>query len=122
MEQLQDVHVADRDFLLERLAAAAVVEQRLPRALAPDRPLRVDEELDRRVGVLLRPLAQRLVDVDGRRAVEDRRRDGTRLAAVDDLAPVAPVDLAVRLPVRRAFLGEDAVRRGPAEVRLEYLA
>src|SRR5207237_8110139 len=53
VEQLQDVHVADGDLLLERLTAAAVVELRLPRALATGRPLRIDEELDRRVGVLL---------------------------------------------------------------------
>src|SRR5436190_6265350 len=122
MEQLQDVHVADRDLLLERLAAAAVVELSLPRALAPDRTLRVDEELDRRVGIPLRPLDQRLVDVDRRRAVEHRRRDRARVPAVDDLAPVPPVDLAVRLSVGRFFLAEDAVSRGPAEVRLEHLA
>ena len=124
VEELEDVHVADGDRLLERLAGAAVVELHLARALPADRRLRVDDELDRRVGVLLRPLDQRLVDVRRARAVEDGRRDRGRVAAVDDLAAVAPVDLAVLAAGVRAHavLAVDAVRRGPAEVRLEHLA
>ena len=80
VEQLEDVHVADGDVLLERLAGAAVVELHLPGRLPADRPLRVDVELDRRVGVLLRPVDERLVDVGRRRAVEDGRRDRRRVA------------------------------------------
>src|SRR4051794_26099335 len=118
VEQLQDVHVADGDLLLERLTGAPVVELHLARALTALGALLVDEDLDRRVGVLLRVLDERLVDVDRSRAVEDRRRHRARIAAVDDLAAVPPVDLGVPL----AVLVEDAVRRSPAEVRLEHLA
>src|SRR5205085_2020245 len=62
-----------------------------------------------------------LVDVVGSGTVEDGCRDRARVAAVDDLPAVAPVD-AVRLAVLLAVLGEDAVRGRPAEVRLEHLS
>src|SRR3954447_18839130 len=118
VEQLQDVHVADGDLLLERITRAAVVELHLARALAPLGPLLVGEDRDRRVGGLLRVLDERLVDIDRRRAVEHRRRHRARVAAVDDLPAVPPVDLDVPL----AVLVEDAVRGRPAEMRLEHLA
>ena len=79
VEQLEDVHVADGDLLLERLAGAAVEQPELAGGLAALRPRLVDEERDRRVRVLLRPLDQRLVDVLRRGAVEHRRRDRARL-------------------------------------------
>src|SRR5439155_24916444 len=105
VEQLQDVHVADRHLLLEGVAVPAVEQPHLAGAVPTLGPLRVDQELDRRVRVQLRPLDERLVDVLLARAVEDRRSDRARVA------------------VRRvAVLVEDAVRRGPAEVRLEDLA
>jgi hypothetical protein len=104
VEQLQDVHVADRDLLLVRLAGLPVEETHLAGGLAARRPLLVHVEVDGRVGVLPRPLDERLVHVRLGRAVEDRARDRRR---------------AVR---RLAVLGEDAVGRGPAEVRLEDLA
>src|SRR5207253_613579 len=77
----------------------------LARAAAAYGALLVDHERDRRVGVLLRPLDQRVVDVRLAGAVEDGRRDRARIAVCT-----------------LAVLGEDAVRGGPAEVRLEDLA
>src|ERR1041385_6811845 len=57
------------------------------------------------------------------RSVEDGRGHGAGIAAVDDLAAMAPVDVAVLAPVRGAVVfAEDAVGGGPAEVRLEHLA
>src|SRR3712207_6242195 len=53
VEQLQDVHVADGDLLLVRLARLAVEEPHLAGGLAPRRALLVDQELDRRLRVLL---------------------------------------------------------------------
>src|SRR5204862_7228328 len=82
VQQLQDVHVADRDRLLVGRAALAVEEAHLARATAAGRLLGIDDELDRRVGVLLDPLHQRLVDVLFAGAVEDRSRDRLRLAVV----------------------------------------
>ena len=76
VEQLEDVHVADGDLLLERLAGLAAEQPHLARSSwRPLGPLLVDDELDRRVRVLLRPLDERVVDVLDGRAVEDRRRD-----------------------------------------------
>src|SRR5436190_1245660 len=103
MQQLQDVHVADRDRLLVGRAVLAVEEAHLARAAAAGRLLGIDDELDRRVGVLLDPLHQRLVDVLFAGSVEDRSRDRLRLAVVTVLA-------------------EDTAGGGPAEVRLEDLA
>ena len=75
VEQLEDVHVADGHLLLERLAGAAAEQAHLARGLAAERSLRVGQDLDRAVGVLLRPEEQRRVDVLDRGAVEDGRRD-----------------------------------------------
>src|SRR5919197_849803 len=102
VEQLQDVHVADGDRLLVRLARLAVEEPDLPRAAPACRLLRVDDEIDRRVGILLDPLHQGVVDVGLAGAVENRRRD--------------------RLGLTAAVLAEDAAGGGPAEVGLQNLA
>jgi hypothetical protein len=102
VQQLEDVHVADGHVLLERVAGLAAEQPHLAGHLLAGSSAAVDAELDRRLGVLLHPLDERVVDVLDRRAVEDRRRD-RRGAAV-------------------AVLGEHAARGSPPEVRLEDLA
>jgi hypothetical protein len=109
VEQLEDVHVADGDLLLERLARLAVEEPQLAGRLAPRGAPLVDDERDRRVGVLLDPADESLVHVLLGRAVENRARNGGR----NRLGPVLRGCIAV--------LGEDAVGGCPAEVRLEDL-
>ena len=104
VEQLEDVHVADGDLLLEGLAGLAAEQPHLAGAAPALGPLRVDVHLDRRVRVLARPLDQRLVDVLLGGAVEDR---ASRSASSRRVSP---------------FCGEDAVRGRPAEVGLEDLA
>src|SRR2546423_3929532 len=113
VEQLQDVHEADRHLLLERLTGLPVEEAHLAGALAPHGPLLVDEELHRRIRVLAHPADERLVHVLLGRTVEHRRRDAVRIVGDDRLAGEA---------VRAVAVLEDAVRCSPAEVRLEDLA
>src|SRR5215211_3595229 len=110
VQQLQDVHVADGDLLLVRLARAAVVERHLARA-APAGPLGlVDVEGDAPLAaVVLGPAAERLVDVLDRRAVEHRRRDVHAPTVLRDLL------VGVRAVVVPAAAGD------PAQVRLEDL-
>ena len=73
MEQLQDVHVSDRDALLVGLARPTVVELDLARA-APARAVGlVDVESDAAVLVLVLPLDEGMVHVLDRGAVEHRR-------------------------------------------------
>jgi hypothetical protein len=75
VEQLQDVHVADRDLALVGLAAAAVEQLGGARGAAAGTLALVDAEVDAPVGVLVLPADQRLVDVLDCGAVEDRGRD-----------------------------------------------
>src|SRR5690606_36588542 len=102
--QLQDVHVADRDGLGERLTTAAV-EQRRPAAGA-DRPVTATV-LGRRLGEAL--------DLRLKRSVEHRGRNlGARSSLVCFLRQVgSPLRLALDLP---ALLGD------PPEVGLQHLA
>src|SRR6476620_10285753 len=102
--ELEDVHVADRDGLRERLAGAAVEEARLARGVDEANPV---ARLERRV-------EQTRHDVLGR-TVEDRRRHaGARRGLVRvDRDLLGPLRVALDLPTARG---------GPAEVQLEDLA
>ena len=77
VQQLQDVHVADRHLLLERLAGAAVEERELARGLVARRTRLVSMSMRMRPAVLLLPLHERVVDVldaSRRRRPASRRR------------------------------------------------
>src|SRR5919197_5816152 len=87
MQELEDVHVADRDLLLEGLAVLAIEEPHLAGGLAPGRAPLLDPELDRIVRVRVRPLHERLVASPRRGALEPRRPPGLGGGWVDDDAP-----------------------------------
>ena len=114
VQQLQDVHVADGDLLLERLAGAAVEQRELAGGLGARAARLVDVHADRGPCVLVLP---------ARRARCRRpRRVAPSKTGVDD------VDLA-RLPLpafgQLGGLGAvvvPALRGGPPEVGLEDLA
>ena len=73
VEQLQHVHVADRDLALVGLAGAAVVELHAPRGPPAGPVLVVDRELDRVLGVARGPVHQDPVHVLRGGPVEHRR-------------------------------------------------
>src|SRR5215218_2046298 len=106
VQELQDVHVADSDPAVERLAGPAVVEGNLAAAAHAD--------LGRRVAA---HLLDGLVDVLHLGAREDRGRDEDRLAAVlaQALARGPPEmgleDLADVHPARHAERAQDHVHR-----------
>ena len=114
VQELEDVHVADRHLLLERLAGAPVVERELARRADARAARLVDVHPDAAL-VLVLPLHERVVDVLDRGAVEHRRRR---------------VDLARTAVGRRLLLGElvglgavvvPALRGGPPEMGLQQL-
>jgi hypothetical protein len=109
VEQLEDVHEADRDVLLERLARLPVVEPHLAGAAAAAAVGLVHRHPDRAVREL-GELHERIVDIVLGRAVEDGCRHRPRVGRVDR-----------RPRVDRVALGEDAVRGRPPEMRLEDL-
>src|SRR3954468_8986990 len=102
--ELEDVHVADRDGLRERLAGAAVEQPRLARGVDEADPV---ARLERRV-------EQTRHDVL-RRAVEDRRRHARARRGLVRVGRdlLGPLGVALDLP---------AARGGPTEVQLEDLA
>ena len=111
VEQLQDVHLPNRDLALVRLARAAVEEAAPGRPTARRQARRlVETQVDAAVLVLLLPLHQRLVDLLDLGPVEHGRRHVDAAVAV------------LRLLVGVGAVVVPAVRRDPPEMRLEDLA
>src|SRR3954447_25332944 len=78
VQQLEDVHVADRDFALVGLAGATIVELGGTGAAGAGTGVRIDRQVDSPLLVLL-PLHERGVDVFDRGPVEHGGRDVHRL-------------------------------------------